>query len=100
MSDYVDNGNWLSMKNYDKTAGFDIFEDITEWPDNLTISGDKIGLKVMNGKITKYRTLLVKNNISTDMILKNSRKILWKHGQCLSFEPPKSVRLCLLTFIF
>lgn len=93
VSDYVENGSWLSKKNHHRNKGFDIFEDVTEWPDKLSLSGGEWSLNVINKKQSKYPTFLDKNNISTDMALKNNGQILWKHGRCLSFEPAEPVRL-------
>ena len=98
VSEYVENGKWLSQRNYRKKEGFDIFKDVTNWPDKLLLSEEDRFINVINRNKSKFRTSLVTSNISTKMILKDRRKILWKHGQCLSFEPPKLVRLFLVLF--
>lgn len=88
VSDYVLNGSWLSKTKNHRKDGFDIFEEVTKWPEIIQHNSNYVN--VLGYK--KNGISLAKNNISTDMILNNGRKIMWKHGQCLSLEPPNSVK--------
>ena len=98
VSEYVENASWLSKRNDREKEGFDIFEDVTKWSDEMFLSKEESYINVINRNESKFRNFLAKNNISTDMILTSSRKILWRHGQCLSFEPAKLVRLCPILY--
>ena len=92
VSDYVLKGNWLPKEKID---GFDVFDEVTKWPKRVMDWSD---IKVLDsvGCIHKYlhpSNFIGKSKNSTDLILKNETKIMWKNGQCLSFEPAKLVRL-------
>lgn len=85
----------MSKKSYNKTEGFDIFEDVSMWPDKLEIYDGENDINVIDRNYSNYQLFIFKNNISTDMEPKNSEQIMWRHGQCLSFEVAKSVKLSL-----